>query len=260
MSVAAMSWAAGVRGVSGTQKLVLMVLANRANAAGECWPSVPGLAADCCISERATRNALRELEAVGLVTTLAGGGRARQSIYRLAVTENPADGSETRHEAPPLPTAETRHVVPETRHVVPERGHVVPGKGHEVPPNRKEPKGTDRNRESARERRATRLPADWRPTDRDRAFAVERGLDPDALADGFRDYWRAKPKANTSLDWSANWRTWCSREVAWAAKARGPARQAAQPSKLAWMTEAMGRTAAAPAPSFDYEGAAEVVA
>lgn len=160
-------WAASVRGITGTQKLVLFALANRANAEGECWPSVPGVAADCCISERAARNALRELEAAGLVSTSAGGGRHRNSLYRLAIAENPARGSEKGNVVPGFAAGETRHVVPETRHEVPERGHHVPERGHHVPPKPQEPPSTLRNPQVSRDA---------------------------AAADGFEAWWRAYPR------------------------------------------------------------------
>lgn len=59
-------------------------------------------------------------------------------------------------------------------------------------------------------RRATRLPTDWRPCEEDRQFCSAAGLDPDRIAEEFRDYWHSKPGANgTKLDWCATWRNWC---------------------------------------------------
>ncbi|MBR0682759.1 hypothetical protein GXW74_19865 [Roseomonas eburnea] len=63
-------------------------------------------------------------------------------------------------------------------------------------------------------RRGTRLPPDWQPSDRERAFARQLGLDPDAVAERFRDYWHAKAgKDGAKLDWPATWRNWCRTEV-----------------------------------------------
>ncbi len=62
--------------------------------------------------------------------------------------------------------------------------------------------------------RATRLPADWSPDDGCRAYAAERGLDPDLVTEAFRDHWHASnAAAATKRDWSAAWRTWCRREI-----------------------------------------------
>lgn len=59
--------------------------------------------------------------------------------------------------------------------------------------------------------RATRLPNDWRPTDRMLAFCESErpDLNPLEVADTFRDYWVsvAGQKARRT-DWEATWRNW----------------------------------------------------
>jgi hypothetical protein len=64
---------------------------------------------------------------------------------------------------------------------------------------------------------ASRLPADWTPSDSDLKFcAVERpDLDCSAVAARFSDYWRSLPGAKgKKLDWSATWRNWVRNENA----------------------------------------------
>jgi uncharacterized protein YdaU (DUF1376 family) len=59
--------------------------------------------------------------------------------------------------------------------------------------------------------RATRLPNDWRPTDRMLAFCENERPDLNALevADTFRDYWVSVPgQKGTKADWEATWRNW----------------------------------------------------
>ena len=63
-------------------------------------------------------------------------------------------------------------------------------------------------------RRAARLPANWRPDNAGRAFAADRGLDPDSTADAFADYWAAASgRTSAKLDWNAAFRTWCRRDA-----------------------------------------------
>ena len=62
-------------------------------------------------------------------------------------------------------------------------------------------------------KRATRLSADWGPSEECRAFAIGLGLDPASILASFRDYWLAKPSNATKLDWPATWRSWCRREA-----------------------------------------------
>lgn len=65
------------------QKGVLMQLADMADDGGCCWPGVARLSERTAFSERCVRNALRSLEAMGLVRTTRGGGRGCSSEYVL---------------------------------------------------------------------------------------------------------------------------------------------------------------------------------
>ena len=123
-----------------TQKAVLMALADFANDAGECWPSIRAICEWTCYSERAVRNAIRQLESSGHVVCDASRGR---NSNRYTITRNPAAGAPlTRQQVPPaggagLPnpagdTELTRHMTTPTR-------QQVPPTRQQVPPNRKEP-------------------------------------------------------------------------------------------------------------------------
>jgi hypothetical protein len=81
-----------------------------------------------------------------------------------------------------------------------------------------------------------RLPSDWRPSEIDAGYAHKLGLNPEAVAENFRDYWHAKAGADgRKADWPATWRTWCRRD---AERAQQPRGRFAQPeSKAAWMFE-----------------------
>ena len=60
--------------------------------------------------------------------------------------------------------------------------------------------------------RGTRLPADWSPTEADRAFAANLGVAVEREAASFRDYWTSKPGADgRKTNWSATWRNWVRR-------------------------------------------------
>lgn len=60
--------------------------------------------------------------------------------------------------------------------------------------------------------RGTRLPADWVPTEEDRAFAASLGVAVEREAASFRDYWTSKPGADgRKTNWSATWRNWVRR-------------------------------------------------
>jgi uncharacterized protein YdaU (DUF1376 family) len=62
---------------------------------------------------------------------------------------------------------------------------------------------------------ATRLPADWVPSDGDAEFCKSERPDlrVNEVADRFRDYWRAMPGVKgQKTDWNATWRNWVRSE------------------------------------------------
>lgn len=73
------------------------------------------------------------------------------------------------------------------------------------------PKAKDRSNAP----RGSRLPSDWRPDAACSSFASGLGLDPEGIADEFRDYWHSKPGAGgVKIDWCATWRNWCRKAAA----------------------------------------------
>lgn len=66
---------------SGTDLLVLLALADNANDAGECWPSIHYIARKCRIDDRTTQRRIRSLEAINEVVVIRGGGRAGSSEW-----------------------------------------------------------------------------------------------------------------------------------------------------------------------------------
>lgn len=76
-----MTCAVALRGVSPSEKLVLLTLANYADEHMECWPSQARLGEDCCMTERGVRKILAALEERGL---LSRSERRRHDGYRAA--------------------------------------------------------------------------------------------------------------------------------------------------------------------------------
>lgn len=62
MSVKALSCAMSLRGVTPSEKLLLLALANYADENMQCWPSQRRLADDTCLSDRTIRTLLATLE------------------------------------------------------------------------------------------------------------------------------------------------------------------------------------------------------
>lgn len=65
------------------RRAVLLTLADMANQAGACWPSIATIARRACLSVRSVFNHLKELVAAGLLTRRQRVGRS--SVYTVAV-------------------------------------------------------------------------------------------------------------------------------------------------------------------------------
>lgn len=90
MSVKIMArvWAQSTR--KDGELLVLLALADFANDAGECWPSIPILAEKARLTERQVRRVLDKLEEIGEIRRIrSSGGRNKRTRYSIALLENP---------------------------------------------------------------------------------------------------------------------------------------------------------------------------
>jgi hypothetical protein len=100
MSVQALSCAFAIRGLSSSEKLVLLALANFANEKMQCWPSQERIAADTELSDRTVWTALKGLETKGLLSRQsrkrADGTRSTDVFtlhFSLTVTSEPIANS-----------------------------------------------------------------------------------------------------------------------------------------------------------------------
>lgn len=75
-------------------KLVLILLADRANDDGECWPGLGSVSKDCNVSERTLMRYLDKMESLGLLSRekrKAENGRQVTNLYRLNLACKPGD-------------------------------------------------------------------------------------------------------------------------------------------------------------------------
>lgn len=65
---------------------------------------------------------------------------------------------------------------------------------------------------SGNSNRGSRLNVDWQPSEQDRIFCADLGINVTGTADQFRDYWTSQPgQKGVKTNWSATWRNWCRR-------------------------------------------------
>jgi hypothetical protein len=210
----ALRWAFNLP-VTGARKPVLLALADHANIAGMCWPSIGRLAVFAGVTDRAVRATLRDLEADGVVRTVHTQGRP--SRYELIINSKTPE----QHSAPtperrssPKPK-QPRNVVPPS----PEGGsapprNVVPGPRNVVPPNPYEPlRQPPMNPQGSTQlfaehtKRRSRISPDWLPSLESVAHAKTKGLDAESEANKFRRHYLAS--GMLQLDWNLKFQGWC---------------------------------------------------
>lgn len=129
MSVQALSWVLEESKSKGTDRLVLIALANHLGYRNEeqgCWPSVRLIAHEAGgIDEQTVRRSLKRLEALGeLVVTRSDGGRGNTNLYRLVEFLN----TEPRQSAGVPGGGNTGTGDRETAHRNPGNSHRNPGR------------------------------------------------------------------------------------------------------------------------------------
>jgi len=82
--------------MASSPKFVLMLLADYANDAGECWPSIPTICERTCLGRTAVLNAVKWLEKHGAMHVEHGGGIGHSNRYTLTPSNFVAETSASR--------------------------------------------------------------------------------------------------------------------------------------------------------------------
>jgi len=213
MSIAALRWAFPLKMRDPSAKAVLVALADHADADGTCWPSIRRLTQFTSLGERTVQRALKRLADEGRIVVRQRHGQS--CLITLRVDDTPSRRRPSPVTATPTPVT-----------VTPEPSITAT-----------EPSRDDHER--CTDSQGTRLPADWRPAPAERHYARERGLDPDLVAEEFRNYWCALPGAKgRKLDWAATFRNRC---IERAGAHRPGARQGGRAQGPAGLVAAAGR-------------------
>ena len=253
MSSQAVAWAIVHRAGGPSAKAVLLSIANYADASGECWQDQPTLAAGADCSVRQFRNILKGLIERGLVEQVrrgntSGGGR-KPNLIRLRMRDLPViisakEPTVSEYRKPAIQS--NRQTLPETQLAANIAGKVS---GNPARGNRQTVAGTIDTptipTSSEKNKRASRLPADWAPKPREVAQGVEGGLSEAevyAAADHMRDWAASSPKA-VKLDWDATFRNWLRTTISDAKRGRRPVVSGADDAerkRRLWVLETYG--------------------
>lgn len=118
MSLEAMTWAFK-QTLNPTRKIVLLALADYADDENRCWPSMRTLAEKSSLTERAVRNAIRDLEEIGYLTTESRNrpnGSQTSNVYWLNVPGGAErrSGAPSPETTPPEPSSNPQENTPPT--------------------------------------------------------------------------------------------------------------------------------------------------
>lgn len=227
MSIDAMKWALQEAPIPHSQthirdRLVLVYLADRHNPDTEaCWPSVGRIARDLGVSEPTVRNAIRELNDLGLISPASQHwvesypkGR-RPNVWQLHMDRvRPKDGFTPKDLFTPkdvLPPEGERGVSPSPKEVLP------PGGKGSLPKPKENPKTTQTSNpkgKRSRSRRGTELSEGWVPDPHVVEAMREEcpHVDLEREHRKFTDYFRGVVgEKGRKKDWNATWRNWIRR-------------------------------------------------
>lgn len=201
--------------LSHTAKIVLLALADNANDAGVCWPSIPKVAERCSLDQRSVYRAIAMLEGSGHVETESRPGKP--TIYR--VHPQPPD----KESGLPLTGSHPcQPVSPDTQSQTPDSLSVPPPfpPSRALPPN---PPPSVRQESSLKSRapkraRSRTVPEDFQITEAMREWARGKApnVDLEVETEKFRDHEFRDPHS----DWPAAWRQWIRRSPEFGARAR----------------------------------------
>lgn len=210
MSVQALSCAFAMRGLSPSEKLVLLALANFANDKMQCWPSQERLAADTELSARTVWAALKSLEDMRLMSRAsrkrADGTRSTDVFtlhFSLEVWSEPLAN-------PAKPTRKPCELQSQSlQEPIAAVARLTTFEPSSTEPDNEPLEGAA---SAPPKRRALkRVPESWSPAETTIAGLVKEGFtagDLERALTRMRDHEFRTPRA----DWDAAFRNWCRRD------------------------------------------------
>lgn len=201
-------------------RLVLLAVADCCNAADGtgAWPSMAELCRKTALSERAVQTALAALVRLGELRVDRNGGPGGVNRYRVVMTPAESAPPQGMHpagnagvqkgESPQATTKDPAGNAPPADSAPPQGMRGTPADS--APGTTNEPPKNSSSKSSKPRKRGTRIPDDFAVTPDMVAWARERvpHVDGKTETEKFVNYWRAKTKDATKLDWVATWRNW----------------------------------------------------
>lgn len=209
------------KGLTPTEKLVALCLADFANQDEKCWPSQSLISERCGIKRETVNRTISSLAKKGIVEIQSrSNANGRQSnIYKMAVSRYVTN--DHRHVTQPSTPCDPGSQTPVTQDhteppLEPSKEDIPPI----VPPEGEKPK------------RKTRIPDDFNWDDKRRGVAIKHDVvDPEREFQVFINHHAGK--GTVMLDWDRAWVTWCMKSKQFSGNAQAsPGRQPEKRSAL----------------------------
>ncbi len=189
-----------------TQRLIMLALADHADDAGRCYPSIARLCQRTGLGERAVQGNIRALVAAGFITVVPNAGQGLANLYFVRATpasDAPPQEMHPRRRCTSTPAS--RAETPAADAPKPSRTTIEPSEEPPVgPPAVKLPD-------------KARLPEDWALSDEGWAYARSQQIPDEVIRDeaaGFHAYWsdrRDRDASKSQRGWEQCWATNCRR-------------------------------------------------
>lgn len=195
MSIKVMSAVWECDALDASERLVMLSLADHADDAGRCYPSVARLCRRTSMSDRGVQKVIARLVARGFIAIRPNAGQGGANLYTVTATPEPRSPPNDVHPrttfAPP----------PNPVRITPEPGSPKPSGTIKEPSIEAAPR--------RRRKPEVPIPEGWVPNEKNLEDARKRNLTDAEIrheASQFRDKHLAK--GSLFRDWDAAWRTW----------------------------------------------------
>ncbi len=207
------------------RNVAFVLQAHAGNAERKAWPSIKTLKRLTGIGERTLQASLKKLVALGWFSLESGGQKlGRPNVYLMRFDsrfEELSSFDERRKEARQGPQ-NMRTYPPQDLRTPPADVADPPPQNLRIPPAdsadetlKLNPQGKPLRETNGggAQRRGSRIPDDWQPTNDGRQILLGKGYSEaeiEAEAENFRDHWLGETgQKAVKLDWRATWRKWC---------------------------------------------------
>lgn len=233
MSVSALTWSFKLPLRDMAAKAVLHALADHADDAGRCWPSIDRVARWAGCNDKTARKAMQRLAELGVISRVHRAGTS--DMFTLNYDWHPSQIRDLPDQGPPKDGPSLKRPEP-----LPDQG----GGGSQIREDTPPKIGTRTTKEPSRNRQSTtkgkaadgkfKLTAEYQLDADGWAYAQDRGIDATLAFRKFVDHFtngRGKSEQRTADGWLSRWKIWVDTDAKWSGTVGTRPARAVQPPR-----------------------------